>query len=242
MDNCFSIIIPCYNKGAGIGRCLQSLISQTYGNFEVIVIDDGSTDDSRNVIKSFLKDKRFRAFFMPTNNGRLVARNTGMRMARNKWICWLDGDDEYMSNYLELYNKAINDNSDYKIFTSGMLIHEKDYDGYRIIPPFDPGEDNDGMKTFDKGNIGAGSFIFNRDLMWFFPEDALNPDGLENSLPERLVAKDDKFKEICKQNEEGHWLPLGNPYGDDYSYYWYLTRKNKSKMINAILYIQHVRD
>jgi len=242
MEKPFSIVIPCYNKEESIGRCLQSLISQTYGDFEAIIIDDGSTDGSREVIKSFLKDGRFKAYFMPGNHGRLMARNLGMRMARNEWICWLDADDEYSSMYLELYAKAIDENPDYKIFNSGMFIHNKGYDGYRIIEPFNPGKDKVGMKTFGKGNIGAGSFVFHHSLRWYFPEGVLNPYGIENTFPGKLVEFDKIFLEICEKNEEGHWLPLGNPWGDDYVYFWYITRQTQSKTINTILYTQHIKD
>lgn len=247
-ENKFSIVIPVHNKEEGIGRCLQSLISQTYGNFEVIIVDDGSTDGSKDIIKSFMKDRRIRAYFLQENAGRLTARNIGMRMSRNDWICWLDADDEYLSTYLEMYNQAINTHQQYKIFNSGMLIKNRKEqgdgiieDGYRVIEPLTIAETDRGMETFPKGRIGSGSFVFHRSLMWFFPEDVESPYGLDKSFPERILAFDDRFKDICEQNEEGHWLPLGNPWGDDYSYIWRLTRDNKMKTINSILYIQHVR-
>lgn len=248
----FSIVIPCYNKEDTIGRTLQSLISQTYPKnlFEVIVIDDGSTDGSKEVIKSFMKtNHRFiRAFFMKENAGRMTARNLGMRMAQNDWICWLDADDEYMSTYLETYNDEINRNPDYKLLNSGMLIKDREVvddvryeNGWRIVPPLILNEAEVGMEGFANGQIGTGSFVFHRDIMDFFPENAKTPDGGKDSYPAILVQKDEKFKEICLQNDEGQYLPLGNPWGDDYSYFWYLTRSNKSKSINALLYIQHVR-
>ena len=248
MENRFSVIIPCYNKADKIGSCLQSLISQTYGNFEAIIIDDGSTDKSREVIKTFLKDGRFRAYFLPDNSGRLVARNTGMRMARNNWICWLDADDEYMTNYFEVYNDEINRNPDYKIFNTGMLIKEREmvgekrYEkGWRIIEPLELKEEGEGMESFNNGRIGSGSFVFHNSLMEYFPEDVKTPCGGDDSLPARWVERDPMMLEICKRNDDAQWLPLGNPWGDDYSYFFKLTRKNKSKKINCLLYIQHVR-
>lgn len=250
MENKFSIIIPCHNKADTIGRTLQSLISQTYDNelYEIIVVDDGSTDGSKEVIKTFMRHKSIRAFFLKENSGRLIARNMGMRMSNNDWICWLDADDEYMSNYLEVYNSEIERNPDYKIFNSGMLIKDREIidnkryeNGYRIIKPLPLKEAEVGMEGFGKGNIGTGSFVFHRSVMWFFPESVTVPEGTDKSLAAKLVGLDEKFKEICKQNENGQWLPMGNPWGDDYVYFWYLTRKFKSKMINALLYIQHVR-
>ncbi len=247
--NSFSIIVPCYNQENEIGRCLQSLVSQSYDNFEVIVIDDGSTDGSREVIKSFMGHKKFRAFFVPKNQGKLNARNIGMILAKNDWICWLDGDDEYMSNYLEVYNDEINRSPKYKIFNSGMLVKDREIiegerfeKGWRIISPLDLKEAEDGMEGFGKGQIGTGSFVFHKDLMWFFPNNVKDPYGeSNNTFPEALVRMDEKFFEICTKNKSGSWEPLGNPWGDDYSYFWYLTRTNKSKMINCLLYIQHIK-
>ena len=117
--------------------------------------------------------------------------------------------------------------------------------GWRIVEPLVLKEKGDGMESFGGGKIGSGSFVFHRcllDKVGYFPEDAKEPYGLENSLPAKWVQRDKKMEEICKQNEEGHWLPLGNPWGDDYSFFWRLTRENKIKTINAILYIQHVRE
>lgn len=248
MEQKFTIIIPVYNKADGIGRCLQSLISQTYKNFEVIIVDDCSTDGGRDIIKSFMRDKRIRAFFLPKNSGRLVARNFGMRLATGDWICWLDADDEYMSNYLEVLNDEINRNQDYKIFNFGMLVKEREIvdnkrfeSGWRIVEPLILSEKENGMESFPHGKIGTGSFIYHRDLMWFFPEDSKTPYGGDDSYPASLVKKDKVFNEICKKNESGSWMAMGNPWGDDYTYFWYLTRKNKTKTLNNILYIQHIK-
>ncbi len=250
-DNWFSIIVPVYNKEETLARCLQSLISQTYGNFEVVIIDDKSTDGSKKVILSFLRDKRFKAYFLAQNQGRLIARNTGMRMARNDWICWLDADDEYMSNYLEVLNDEINRNHDYSLFNFGMLVKDRELvnnksyeNGWRIVEPLHLEETEKGHVSFPCGKIGSGSFVFKHSLLsevGYFPEDAKNPEGGENSLPACWVRRYPEMKEICKQNEEGAWLPLGNPWGDDYSFFWRLTRNNKTKTLNTLLYIQHVR-
>lgn len=251
MDNKFSVIIPCYNKADTIARTLQSLVSQTYDheNFEVIVIDDGSTDESKEVIKSFMRLKFIKAYFMPKNYGRLAARNLGMKMAKNDWICWLDADDEYFSNYLETYNDYINRFPDYKIFNSGMLLKDREFvgdtryeSGWRVVAPLFLKEDHkEGMESFEKGLIGTGSFVFHRDLIWLYPEDVNGAYGYPDSFPAKLAQKDVRFEAICGQNSEGQWLPLGNPFGDDYAYFWYLTRFNKSKCINALLYIAHIR-
>jgi len=248
MENSFSIIIPVYNRENTIGRAIRSVLNQSYQNWELIIVNDGSTDNTQAEVSKYMRQyPNIRMFVTPNNYGRLSARNFGMKVARNDWICWLDSDDEYTSNYLEEYNKNINKYNTYDIFNSGMLIKNYDKermeDGYRIIKPFALAETDTGMASFGKGNIGSGSFVFKKKLLediGFLPETNV-PYGGENSFPAMWVQKDPQMKEICQQNEAGHWLALGNPWGDDYSFFWKMTRNHKSKMINAILYIQHVR-
>jgi len=250
-ENKFSIIIPVYNGEETIGRAINSIITQTYDNWELIIVNDGSTDNTQKIVSSYMKrDFRIRMFVLPENYGRMAARNIGMKMARNEWLCFLDADDEFMSNYLEVVNNEINRNPNYNIFNFGMLIKEREIDnekryenGWKIIEPLKLKEIDNGMESFSSGKIGIGSFIFKKKLLdefGFYPETKI-PYGGENSFPALLVKKNEIFKEICKQNENGQWLPLGNPNGDDYALFWGLTRKNKSKMLNVVLYIQHRR-
>jgi len=251
MEHKFSVIIPVYNGENTIGRAINSIITQTYGNWELVVINDGSTDDTQRVVSSYMKqDKRIRMFVMPNNHGRFSARNLGMKLAAGNWFCHLDVDDEFMSTYFEVVNDEINRNPDYDIFHFGMLVKDREivnnqrYEkGYRIIEPFKLEEAKEGMKTFDKGHIGIGSFVFRKELIneiGYYPETKI-PYGGDDSLPALLVRQNPIYKEICKQNKEGQWLPLGNPNGDDYALFWGLTRKHKSKMIDVLLYIQHIR-
>ena len=88
-----SIIIPVYNKGKYLSRTLESIINQVFHDYEVVLIDDGSVDNSREIISAFIKrDKRFRAKFIK-NGGVSNARNIGLQHAKGEWIQFLDGDD-----------------------------------------------------------------------------------------------------------------------------------------------------
>ena len=252
-NNYFSIIVPVFNGQLTIGRAIRSILNQSYSGWEMIIVDDGSNDNTANVVKSFMikrQRKDIRMFRLPENCGRLTARNIGMRMARNEWIAWLDADDEYLSNYLEVLNDEINRNQGYDIFNFGMIVKDREvidnkrYEkGWRIVEPLNLKEKDKGMESFDKGKIGTGSFIFKRELLkdvGYFPETKTYYGG-DNSLPALWVKKDKRMEEICKQNEKGQWLPLGNPVGDDYSFFWRLTREHKSKMLPVLLYLQHIR-
>lgn len=96
----FSIVIPLFNKENYIGNCLRSLLLQTYKDFEVIIVNDGSTDRSMEVVESFHQDLPIRVF-KTENKGPAHARNFGVLKSSGDWLCFLDADDEYLPNHLE---------------------------------------------------------------------------------------------------------------------------------------------
>ncbi len=94
-----SIIIPTYNRGQSIGRSIESVLSQTYQDFEVIVVDDGSTDNTRELVAGF-NDERIRYVRHEENKGEAAARNTGIKAARCDYIAYQDSDDEWLPEKL----------------------------------------------------------------------------------------------------------------------------------------------
>jgi glycosyltransferase involved in cell wall biosynthesis len=94
----FSVVIPLYNKEAEIYRTITSVLNQTIADFEVIVINDGSTDESLNIVGSF-KDYRIRLITQP-NRGVSAARNRGIEEASHELIAFIDADDEWYPNFL----------------------------------------------------------------------------------------------------------------------------------------------
>ncbi len=117
MDDLVSVIVPTYNCEEYILETLHSIKNQTYKNFEVIIIDDCSTDNSEFLINDFiLTDNRFKYIKLDENSGAAIARNKGVEMACGKFIAFLDSDDIWVENKLELQLSFMNDN-DY-LFTS----------------------------------------------------------------------------------------------------------------------------
>lgn len=118
-----SIIMPVYNAKNYIEVAITSIIKQTYKNFELIIIDDGSTDGTANICKKFAKYYNNVRYYKQNNLGTCAARNKGIELATGEYIAFSDHDDEYISNYLEvLVGMAENNNLD--IVKCGVYYEE----------------------------------------------------------------------------------------------------------------------
>ena len=107
-----SIIIPNYNGSKYIRKCLNSIEEQEYKKYEVIIIDDGSTDDSAEIIKEFMENSNMRIIFIEQfNQNAAIARNRGLEIAKGKYLYFIDSDDElYDNKSLEIITREISDN------------------------------------------------------------------------------------------------------------------------------------
>jgi len=108
-----SIVIPTYNREQILPRTLDSIVAQTYQEWECIIVDDGSHDGSMNVAAQYAeKDKRIKVLSNIFHKGAQGARNTGILAADGEWICLFDSDDVMYPNYLEKMAAAIDDSTD----------------------------------------------------------------------------------------------------------------------------------
>jgi glycosyltransferase involved in cell wall biosynthesis len=97
----FSIILPTYNRVNFLEASINSVIDQTFENWELIVVDDGSTDNTKELVESFeMKDSRVNYFYQK-NSERCIARNSGIEKAKGEFICFLDSDDWYEEKHLQ---------------------------------------------------------------------------------------------------------------------------------------------
>lgn len=101
IPNLVSIIMPSYNTAQYIEKTIKSVLDQTYTNWELIIVDDCSTDNTDEVVKNYLTDKRIKYLKNEQNSGAAVSRNRALREAKGQWIAFLDSDDLWMPEKLE---------------------------------------------------------------------------------------------------------------------------------------------
>lgn len=159
MSVLFSIIIPTHNRAHMISRGIESVINQTYPHWELIIIDDGSTDKTKEVVEGY-NDPRIR-YLWQENQERSVARNNGIDQATGDWICFLDSDDWYVEDCLMIFHEVIQRNSKETLIkanfnvvdqANNLILKTKTYQG-----------DIDGQQLFVAGKFGTlMNFSFSR--------------------------------------------------------------------------------
>ena len=108
-----SVIVPVYNVENYIEKCIESILSQTYTDFELLLINDGSSDKSGSICDAYVnKDERIRVFHKK-NEGVSIARNLGIKRSLGEWICFVDSDDWVENLYLEKFveNKELDEDT-----------------------------------------------------------------------------------------------------------------------------------
>lgn len=123
----FSVIIPTYNRAHILGKALLSVKGQAYTNWECIIVDDGSTDNTKELVAKWIsEDNRFR-YLWQENAERSAARNNGIKNAKGKYVCFLDSDDEYLPSHLSvLYEKILAESEPEALFFTQALMSKND--------------------------------------------------------------------------------------------------------------------
>lgn len=124
----FSVIIPLYNKAPYVRKALDSIVSQTYKDWECIVINDGSSDNSLEVVKNFVDeykiyDFRFKIVDQP-NAGVAAARNNGVKVSSGDYVCFLDADDWWKPKFLEEMDKLIEEYPDAGLYAMNYIYYK----------------------------------------------------------------------------------------------------------------------
>lgn len=126
----FSIIMPAYNDEEYIAKAIESVLIQTYQSFELIIIDDGSTDSTPEILSEFKKHPRLTVIHQK-NGGTAAARNAGLHIVSGEYVCFLDSDDFYTLDRLAIINDYLHENQDVQCATTNHAI----WDGKKLSDP-----------------------------------------------------------------------------------------------------------
>ena len=136
MSELVSVIMPSYNTANFIAESIRSVIAQTYPNWELIIVDDCSRDETDAVVAPFLADNRIRYLKNEKNGGAAVSRNRALREAKGKWVAFLDSDDLWLPEKLEKQIEFMEKNNYHFSYTNYIEIDEESKtNGKRVTGP-----------------------------------------------------------------------------------------------------------
>lgn len=213
-QNLISVIVPVYNVEEYLEECLNSILLQTYTNLEILIVNDGSTDNSLEILQKFSqKDSRI-TIFTKENGGLSSARNLAIDEAKGEYFTFIDSDDYIEENYIEYLMKSLIDNeADISIVNSYHMINGKRKD---II-------NNDGnVSIFSRREVLERMYSKENDFI-----------GILQSAQGKLYKKK-LFKNIR--------YPLGKKYEDAFTTYKLYLNSKKIVYTNIALYAYRIRE
>ena len=209
-----SVIMPCYNGEKFIGEAIESVINQTYKNWELIIVDDDSTDKSEEIVKQYLLDNRIQYIQHKKNKGIPSARNTGIKKSNGEFIALLDDDDMWIPSKLAIQLEEFQKSKDVfglvfgnirVINSGGCIIHEAE--SLKI-----------NLENLSKEDVIRNLFLYN----------------FISSIT--AMFKSECITEVGGFNEEITWG------GDDYDLWLRLANRFKFAYINKVLGIKRVHN
>ena len=222
MNSLASVVIPLYNKESYIIETLQSVKNQSYTNLECIIVDDGSTDNSVAIANKFISDNNLPwALISQENSGQTKARNHGIQLARGEYVAFLDSDDLWPANKIELQVEAIEKNPDSVLVLNSYAIFNQDSSIPRVVLHKKSEKMNShwlDMRGFGGGLESLG-LVRRKTLnqIGFFDENLSTSSGLDLSLRLEKVGKIVLLPEIglYYRLSSGQWHTNFNPLVND---------------------------
>lgn len=147
----FSIVIPTYNRADFLPKAIESVLAQTFADWELIIVDDGSTDNTKEVVSQY-SDSRI-TYIYQENAERSAARNNGITHSVGEYVLFLDSDDYYLSNFLNDLNQAITDNGNEPCLYFHNALIEHDGKQRQFAEPLPNGERNIIKYLFDGSRV-----------------------------------------------------------------------------------------
>ncbi len=162
MNDLISIIIPVYNMEKRIARCLKTVTEQTYHNLEIIIVNDGSTDNSLKICEEFSKKDNRIILVDKANGGVSSARNAALERSTGKYLAFIDSDDYIASNYIqELYTALIENNADI-VECGATVFNEVTGESTQLLPRFSTQNNTEEIVTAFCRNEGISDFLWNK--------------------------------------------------------------------------------
>lgn len=160
MNPKFSITIPTYNRAKLIKKTINTILKQSFQNFEIIVVDDGSTDNTNEIIENAYKNEPKVTYYKKENAERAAARNFGTQKAKGEYVLWFDSDDFMYENYLEAAIKCLEQHHKPEIIAlSHIYLNQEGKEIHREILPKDVNE------VLYKGNpFACNAVIVRKDI------------------------------------------------------------------------------
>jgi glycosyltransferase involved in cell wall biosynthesis len=163
-----SVVIATYNRANLIGRALRSIADQTYREIEIVVVDDGSTDETGAVVERFARDRGSVTYVAQDNRGCAVARNRGLLLAQGEFLTFLDSDDEWLPGAAEAMVGALLETGADFVYAPAV---EAEADGSeRVNYPVSAGRPRDfAQEHFLRTNVRNGAFMFRKAVLGTVP-------------------------------------------------------------------------
>lgn len=200
-----SIVIPLYNKQQTICRCLQSIFNQSFTEYEILIINDGSTDDSIQIIKNSFRDERI-VIVNKKNGGVSSARNEGLLKAKYDWVAFIDADDTWEPEYLEKMCSIIKLNTDVALCGSRQNFI---YPNGHVVPSCCP--------------VRSQTIIFNKEEYFYYARHDIMFHASAIIVNKQII------------NSNSIWFDTGLIKGEDLDFYFQIAFNQKMLLYNEIL-------
>lgn len=203
----FSVIITTFNRDDIVSRAIDSLIAQSYTDWEAIIVDDGSTDNTKTIIDHYIQKYSNIRYLFHSNRGCGLSKTAGIIASTGLYITFLDSDDEYAADHLEIRKSILVENPEVALVHGGIKV---------IGDPFVPDAENHNHKIHLKDCNVGGTFFFRKDLFERI-----------GGYSEKHFADDKDF--FSKVEKAG--LVIGRTYQETYIYH----RDSQDSICNQIM-------
>lgn len=230
-----SVVIPCYNSSKTIETCIESVFNQSFLPYEIIVIDDGSSDNTLKILEKLKTGNIHNIIFnilSQENCGPSVARNNGVEHAQGDWIAFLDSDDYWLENNLNIANEFIKKNPRFSLLGGGSKSREGEYITFK--------------KLLFKNYFKTSSTIIKKECILKYPfnenqkfsEDYRTWLSVSTSYLAYIVYGIDAFPVVFRENSYfggGLSSKLWKMQVGELSNYWFLLRDGKISTLQLIV-------